>query len=57
MQTFCKMEQDLVKLVTLVRNRKASLAVRHRGCKDAECRWAHESAKDFNMAIYNIVED
>ncbi|KAL8183919.1 UNVERIFIED_CONTAM: hypothetical protein K2H54_004298 [Gekko kuhli] len=57
LQAFTEMEQELVKLMTLVRSRKASLAVRHRGCKTSDCRRARESGKAFNLAVYNVVED
>ncbi|XP_078238153.1 uncharacterized protein LOC140702841 [Pogona vitticeps] len=57
-QTFSQMEQELVKLVTLVRSRKARLAARHRSCKASECQEDKESTlKPFNLAVYDIVEE
>ncbi|KAJ7307134.1 hypothetical protein JRQ81_009117 [Phrynocephalus forsythii] len=56
-QALSQMEQELVKLVTLVRSRKARLAAGHHSCKASECQEERGSThKPFNLAVYDIVE-
>ncbi|XP_077776136.1 uncharacterized protein LOC144325759 isoform X1 [Podarcis muralis] len=57
LHAFFQMEMELVKLVTLVRNHKAALTLRHRGCRAPECQLARESAKAFNLVVFDIEEE